>query len=103
MTGIEPVVSVGDRGKIRVDTKGDLTGNSGLKVYLYTRAAWDAGTTPTKELTGSAPTPSSGVIEADMPADLFAAAGSYVVRAGVTWADGEVLGAPAELQVLRGK
>lgn len=103
LTGLEYTVSVGDRSTLKVDTKGDLTGASGFEILVYTEAAFAGGTSPTRTLTASAPVPANGLIQAVMPADLFAAAGRHIVRAAVTWADGEILGAPVELQVLRSK
>lgn len=102
MLGTTPVISVGDRGKIRLDTMGDLTGAAGFKILIYTLAAWNAAGTPT-EIAATAPTPSNGLIEATMTAGLFAASGTYVARACVTWADGDVLGAPVDFFVYRAK
>lgn len=103
MTGTEQVISVGDRGTLRLQTYQDLTGASGVTIYLYTEAGFAAGSTYIKSLSATAPTPANGLIQAAMAADLFPASGKYIVRAGVTWADGEILGAPAEVQVTRGK
>ena len=103
MYGKETVVSVGDRGTFKVATGTDLTGTGSKYVYIYTETAWEDGDPPTKELVATASNPEDGILEADMAADTFTIAGKHYLRSGVTFANGEVLGAPAEVMVTRGK
>lgn len=103
-TGNNKALSIGDTTKIVIDTKLDLTGNTALKIYLYTKEGFESGAAYIADLAATVKGQADGgLIEAPLAADTFSTEGEHVARSYVEFDAEHVLGDPVSAMVTRGK